>query len=281
MADVETLSAMEHGFEHQDADMAPLETPAEQTEEQQTDDATQEVQTEEPAATEPPDPIKEFEASINQRFSDHNEQVFGKVGRMLEKRDAKLKDDIKKELLASIQSQAPELSDDDLKEAMADFDELGVSEIGGAVGKALKKVMSRRTATPSEPAQPAFDAESLKSDFDARVTERVEQVRREMAIERLTELREDWTEVRNSAGFKQWFVIQPADYQQRINSSWKPGDVISAINAYEAHVKKATSKKQDNTKRLDAAITPTKSGGVALPTMSVLDAMEYGLKNPN
>lgn len=111
-----------------------------------------------------------------------------------------------------------------------------------------------------------------------RVTERVEQVRREMAIERLTELREDWTEVRNSAGFKQWFVIQPADYQQRINSSWKPSDVISAINAQEAHVKKATSKKQDNTKRLDAAITPTKSGGVALPTMSVLDAMEYGLK---
>jgi hypothetical protein len=102
----------------------------------------------------------------------------------------------------------------------------------------------------------ALDTEKLVSEAVAKAKAEIAALREKEAEEELDDVRPDWRNVVKSEDFAKWLSSQPADYQQRAMSTWRPSAVLRIISDFE---KASKPKPQEGTpqKRLASAAIPS------------------------
>lgn len=144
--------------------------------------------------------------------------------------------------------------DDELTAALNLAEQAGKDfpELAGPLVAALR-VMGNKASQPA-PTQsaPAMSAEEISALAQQAATKAADEARVAMAQEALAEEHPDWTTVRNTPQFQTWFATKPAEYQERLNTTWNPAVVSRSLSEYKESLR-AKQQKQD---RLTSAITP-------------------------
>lgn len=142
---------------------------------------------------------------------------------------------------------APE--NEELAAAMKQAEQLAEDfpELAGPLVAALKASVKAQPQV-SQPAAQAIGVEEIS----AIANKAAQNARIAAAQEALEEEHPDWTTVRNTPQFKEWFSSRPADYQEKLTNTWNPAVVARGLTEYKESVRT----KQQKQNRLSSAITP-------------------------
>jgi hypothetical protein len=118
------------------------------------------------------------------------------------------------------------------------------------------------------PSSAAPDTQKIVSEAVAKARAEVVALREKEAEEELDDTRPDWREVVKGEDFAKWLSSQPAEYQQRAMSTWRPSAVLRIISDFE---KASKPKPQDGApqKRLASAAIPSGTSNKVNLTKSV------------
>jgi len=159
------------------------------------------------------------------------------------------------------------VSAEDLAEVNAEYPDMGKT-----LAKDLTKILSKLKGTGAKSVTPEAVMEQLNpllQQRDEAVRKAVkDEVRQEIAIERLTERHENWREIVGAKGsnteWRQWVAKQPAEYATEVLNSWNPAVVGKSIDKFLETKAKAPKVTPPSTRseRL-AEATPAKGGSGA------------------
>jgi hypothetical protein len=118
------------------------------------------------------------------------------------------------------------------------------------------------------PSSAAPDTQKIVSEAVARARAEVVALREKEAEEELDDTRPDWRNVVKGEDFAKWLSSQPAEYQQRAMSTWRPSAVLRIISDFE---KASKPKPQEGApqKRLASAAIPSGTSNKVNLTKSV------------
>ena len=139
--------------------------------------------------------------------------------------------------------------------------------------EALDNTRSELTAKTAELAGRIPDVEKLKGRIDQDIEAKVDQVRKEMAIEAVRAIHEDLDDIKISSQFKSWVYTQPKDVVEKLNS-WKPADAIKVLNSYKKFLSEKPSPKsitQERQQRLESAAADNRKTNKPIKTKSLDD----------
>lgn len=172
------------------------------------------------------------------------------------------------------------ISEEDFKELKKEFPELSTPLLKELI-PALQKLV------------PAGESMEERATREA---EQMSALREAIAMDQLTDQREDWEEVvghkDSNTPFRQWLAVQPLEYQQKVRTTTRPGVLLRAIEKFEEFqhatappaapaepAEPASEKKPaaDRKARLTAAIAPQgKPTSVGGGTKTAAEEMREG-----
>jgi hypothetical protein len=200
--------------------------------------------------------VDELKSAIEKLRGD----AFGKVGG-LERTLKQLQD-------ATPIGQPIEVKAEDLAELEAEFPGLN---LGPSLAKGLTRVLGKFKGTGA-PA-PGLTPEEIKAQIEAvrqDAANRIEEGRKHSAVERLTDLHEDWQTVigppDSQTEFRTWLKGQGPEQEQAFLSSWDPRFISKTLSTFKnakSEPPKVDPKPKTDTRaqRLAEAV-PAKGGGI-------------------
>lgn len=161
------------------------------------------------------------------------------------------------------------VSPEDLAEVNAEYPDMGKT-----LAKDLTKILGKLKGTGAKGVTPDAVMEQLSpllQQRDEAVRKSVkEEVKQELAIERLTERHENWREIVGAKGsnseWRQWVARQPHEYATEVLNSWNPVIVGKSIDKFlEAKAKGPKTPPPAASTRSErlAEATPAKGGSGA------------------
>jgi len=211
--------------------------------------------------------VEEIRATSAQQI----DKAFGKIGGV-------------ERLIQQLQTSTPagqavELSEDDFSELKAEYPELAEMQMKGLT-RALSKLQLRGTGESLDP-EKVSDMVSQRLDPALKgIDEKVE-----MLVESRLLARDfpDWREIVDAgkpdskAPYRTWLTAQPADYQQKLNTTNDSSLIADSIRKFREteKAKAAASKRQS---RIDAAVTERGVGGYAASASDDDDDFNEGFK---
>ena len=157
---------------------------------------------------------------------------------------------------------------EDLAELESEFPGLN---LGPSLAKGLTRVLSKFKGTGV--ATPGLSPDDVKAQIEAAKKETVELLeenRKRSAIERLTDLHEDWQTVigapDSQTEFRTWLKAQGPEQEQAFLSSWDPRFIAKTLTTFKKaketpETPKPSAKVDTRHQRLAEAV-PAKGGGV-------------------
>lgn len=199
--------------------------------------------------------------------------VFGKFGG-LERTIKQLQD-------TTPRGKAIAITADDLKEMQAEYPELTEMTVAG-----FNRIFEKFQGTGA-----AVDMDALQNVINDRVQEKVASQREADLLETLSDHREDWFTVvgldeenwkakhpdkpYQPTEYRKWLAAQPKDYQDTINNSMRPLQVVKSIERFEKFVedqkkakaaapKPSVAQTAQRRNRLAAAVVPDSTGSTSM-----------------
>lgn len=107
--------------------------------------------------------------------------------------------------------------------------------------------------TPS--ASPAVDPQALARHIEGQLAKRLQAQREEDAMEVVSAFDADWQKKASTQEFRAWIESQPAEYQQRALSTWKPSEILATMRDFDASMKQQKPAAQPKA-RLASTVIP-------------------------
>lgn len=258
-SDAEALAAAMAGYNARGGNTPPAAEPAEQEQQANAEQAVAEVPPVEEQQAEQPAPVLQsleerlaaFKAEVKQQQAEFGHDAVRKLNsevgaikrhlKELEPKAAPAEAPVDDELTAAIHK---------AEEAAKDFPDLA-----GPLVDALK-VMGAKASKPAASTQQAMSAEEISALAQRAASEAAQQARVTAAQEALAEEHPDWETVRGTPGFQSWLASKPAEYKQKLETTWNPLVVSKGLSEYKDTIRQQQQAKQQKENRLAGAITP-------------------------
>ena len=197
--------------------------------------------------------LRDMLAKISEvdRLKEREAKVFGTLGSL-------------KQSLDSMRTQQPTatvISKDKFKRLAAEFPEMAEMLAEDLSGLAL----------PQQ--QAGFDP----SQFEAVLSERLEQVQRTQETKLLGMVHKDWRTVVQEPEFQTWKGSLAPEAQEVLNNGWDAELISEGLTAFKEWKTKATQTKVSKQARLETAVAP-RSSARAAPVQTAEDAFYQGFK---
>lgn len=207
--------------------------------------------------------IEKIAASYEHRL----DTAFGHIGGLQQK--------LKEMQAATPAGQSVTFSKDDFAEMQAEFPELADMQMKG-----IERAMARVKGTGT-----AIDATTVSSLVKSEISD----FKREFLKDTLTDLHEDWETVvgppDSQTPYRTWLAAQTPEYQTRINTSLRPGEVAKSIEKFtQDSTAKAPAPPKSNPaaearrQQLADAVTPRGAGG-SVPSVTAEQEMSEAFRN--
>lgn len=200
--------------------------------------------------------VDELRASLEKLRGD----AFGKVGG-LERTLKQLQE-------GTSFGQPIEVKPEDLAELESEFPGLNLTS---SLAKGLTRVLGKMKAGGTAPSVLS------KEEVDSQIASRIEEERKKNAVDRLSDMHEDWQAVvgppDSATEFRTWLKAQGPEKEQAFLASWDPRHLGKRISEFKESKKAATTSRVSATparpansraQRLAEAV-PIRGGGVAVP----------------
>lgn len=164
-----------------------------------------------------------------------------------------------KQLQSASPTQVAE-AEDELANALKDAEKVAAEfeEFGTPMVRALKAIAARNVGQKE-----ALPAEQIAEQIEARVSQRVMQIKQKEAVEAVSEEHPDWAELRQRKEFGEWLQSKPPEYQQKLMNSWNSAVIARGLAEAKDWIK-ARERKQT---RLAGAVTPQGTSQAARPSV--------------